>query len=112
MQVIELDQEFISYLRDSMASASISKEDVITGIVNNVMTGKCEYSGASDSWVLQDVINDALGDDFVSYNIKHAVINCNSVATMSSIQIVKVKARELLSEAVESFLSQHEVGIE
>lgn len=106
MQTIELDEEFIDSLRE------LSKEDIVAGIVNNVMTGKCEYHGASDNWVLQDAINDALGDDFVSFNIKHAVINCNSVATMSAVQIVKIKARELLCKAVESFLNQHEVGVE
>ena len=83
MQTIELDQEFIESLR------GLSREDIVTGIVNNVMIGRCEYHGASDNWVLQDTINDALDDDYVSDNIKHAVINCNSVAAMSAIQIVR-----------------------
>lgn len=105
MQVIELDQEFFDSVK------YVKREDVVSGIVNNVMSGQCEYACVGERWNLQDFVNEALGDDEVCKQIAYAASSINSITSSEAICRVSIVAREKLAAYVKSFCNQHDVGI-
>lgn len=106
MQTIELDQEFFDSVKND------NRDNVVNGIVNNVMSGEYEYVCVGEHWNLQDVINDALGSDFICKQVAYAVSNINCASSTSAIQHISIKARRDLTKIVESFCNQNDIGVE
>ena len=105
MQAIELDQEFFDSVKNE------KREDVVNGIVNNVMSGKYEYRGVGENWNLQDFVNEALGDEVVCKQIAYASSSVNSITSSEAICRVSIVARGILRNYVQSFCNQNDVGI-
>mgnify|MGYP003149550598 CR=1 FL=1 len=105
MQAIELDQEFFDSVK------SDKREDVVNGIVNNVMSGQYEYACVGENWNLQDFVNEALGDDEVCKQIAYATSRISSINSSEAIYRVSIVAREKLAAYVQSFCNQNDVGI-
>lgn len=106
MQAIELDQEFFDSVKNE------KREDIVNGIVNNVMSGQYEYHGVGEHWNLQDFVNEALGDGDVCKKIAEATIFSKSyLFCQSAIFSVENVAYENLESYVQSFCNQHDIGI-
>lgn len=99
MEAIELDQEFFGTLR------KLNREGVIDGIVNNVMSGKIEYHGVGEKWVLQDLVNDALGEQEVCELMCEAVASKLDDDMRYAMEQVHYTARESLRCLVVSKLN-------
>ena len=106
MEIIELDDKFFN-------SVKIEKrENIVHGIVNNVMSGQFEYHGSGENWNLQDFVNDALGNDNVCKSIAEATIfSASYIISQESIAEVKNVASESLTALVKSFCNQNDIGI-
>ena len=105
MQKIELDQEFFDSVKND------KREDVVNGIVNNVMSGVAEYKCVGEHWNLQDFVNEALGDESVCKRIAYAASSANYVTSSEAICKVSIVARKKLKPIVEAFCNQEDVGI-
>ena len=105
MQKIELDQEFFDSVKND------KREDVINGIVNNVMSGQYEYKCVGEHWNLQDFVNEALGDEGVCKQIAYASSSVNSITSSEAICRVSIVARKKLKPIVEAFCNQEDIGI-
>ena len=105
MQTIELDQEFFDSVKND------KREDVVNGIVNNVMSGQYEYHGVGENWNLQDFVNEVLGDEFVCKQIAYAASMLDSTSSSEAICRVRITARDKLKAYVKSFCNQEEIGI-
>ena len=102
---IELDQEFFDSVKND------KREDVVNGIVNNVMSGQYEYKCVGEHWNLQDFVNEALGDEGVCELIADAVSELNKIASAAAIFRVSIVARKKLKPIVEAFCNREDVGI-
>ena len=105
MQTIELDQEFFDSVKN------VKREDVVNGVVNNVMSGQYEYKCVGEHWNLQDFVNEALGDEGVCKQIAYASSSINSIASSEAICRVSIVARKKLKPIVEAFCNREDVGI-
>lgn len=102
---IELDQEFFDSVKND------KREDVINGIVNNVMSGHYEYKCVGEHWNLQDFVNEALGDKSACELIADAVTELNQITSAAAIYRVSIVARKKLKPIVEAFCNREDVGI-
>ena len=105
MQKIELDQEFFDSVKND------KREDVVNGIVNNVMSGQYEYACVGLNWNLQDFVNDALGEEKVCERLAQAVAIMNATASADSTILIAETVIEKLKPIVEAFCNREEVGI-
>lgn len=105
MQTIELDQEFFDSVKND------KREDVVNGIVNNVMSGQYEYACVGMNWNLQDFVNDALGEQEVSELMCEAVASKLDDDMRYALEQIDYTARETLRCLVVSFCNQEEIGI-
>lgn len=106
METIELDQEFFDSVKND------KREDVVNGIVNNVMSGQYEYKCVGEHWNLQDFVNEALGDDDICKQIAGATKPTSShIVSLRAINNTAIVAREKLEVIVRSFCDREDVGI-
>lgn len=105
MEAIELDQEFFDSVKDA------KREDVVNGIVNNVMSGQYEYACVGEHWNLQDFVNEALGEEKVCKMLAQAVAIMNATASADSTILIAETVIEKLKPIVEAFCNQEDVGI-
>jgi len=113
MESIELDQGFFDSVKNH------KREDVVNGIVRNIMNGVAEYECVGESWNLQGFVNDALGEKDVSERMSWALTfidskhKCRAAANsdLRAIDLLFDKVESRIEKRVQSFCNQNDVGI-